>query len=211
VADGGTLFLDEIGDMDIGVQAQFLKVIEEKRYRRLGEVRMRSSEFRLICATNQTLEERVQAGAFRRDLFFRINVFPITVPPLREVTENLPGLARSLLHYLASRDVEMDPAVLPLLARYPWPGNVRELRNVLERALVMSAGRLAPEHFQLLVDTNIRTNPETRRVTLNLADLESSRIQEAMSRFGGDTRQAAEALGISRATLYRRLSELKKT
>ena len=210
VADGGTLFLDEIGDMDIGVQAQFLKVIEEKRYRRLGEVRMRSSEFRLICATNQTLEERVQAGAFRRDLFFRINVFPITVPPLREVTENLPGLARSLLHYLASREVEMDPAVLPLLARYPWPGNVRELRNVLERALVMSSGRLAPEHFQLLVDTNVRSNPETRRVTLNLADLESSRIQEAMTRFGGDTRLAAEALGISRATLYRRLSEMKK-
>jgi DNA-binding NtrC family response regulator len=126
------------------------------------------------------------------------------------VTENLPGLARSLLQYLASREVEMDPAVLPLLARYPWPGNVRELRNVLERALVMSSGRLAPEHFQLLVDPVFTASVETRRVTLNLADLESGRIQEAMTRFGGDTRQAAEALGISRATLYRRLSEMKK-
>lgn len=210
VADGGTLFLDEIGDMDIAVQAQFLKVIEEKRYRRLGEVRMRSSEFRLICATNQPLEARVQSGAFRRDLFFRINVFPITVPPLRDVTANLPGLARSLLRYLASRDVEVDPAVLPLLARYPWPGNVRELRNVLERALVMSSGRLTPEHFQLLVEPNLPTGNDQPRVTLNLADLELNRIQEAMTRYGGDTRQAAEALGISRATLYRRLAEIKK-
>lgn len=171
---------------------------------------MRSSEFRLICATNQPLEERVQRAAFRRDLFYRVNVFPITVPPLREVTENLPGLVGSLLHYLTSREVEMDPAVLPLLARYSWPGNVRELRNVLERALVLSSGRLAPEHFQLLVDPAFSSSADATRITLNLADLECTRIQEAMNRFSGNTRQAAEALGISRATLYRRIAEMKK-
>jgi DNA-binding NtrC family response regulator len=148
VADGGTLFLDEIGDMDIGVQAQFLKVIEEKRYRRLGEVRMRTSEFRLICATNQPLERRVAEGAFRRDLFYRINVLSITIPPLREVPENIPGLVRSVVKFFTSREVEIAPDVIPLRQSYPWPGNVRELRNALERALVISPNRLAAEHFQ---------------------------------------------------------------
>ena len=210
VADGGTLFLDEIGDMDPVVQAQFLKVIEEKRYRRLGEVRMRSSEFRLICATNQNLEERVRTGAFRRDLLYRINVFPITLPALRTVPENIPGLSRSLLNYLSSREIALDPPVLELLARYSWPGNVRELRNVLERALVISGGHLAPEHFSVLKETPVPLTHGGESGTLNLADAEARRIHDAMTRFGGDTRLAADALGISRATLYRRLAELKK-
>ena len=209
VADGGTLFLDEIGDMDIGVQAQFLKVIEEKRFRRLGEVRVRTSEFRLICATNQNLEERVQAGQFRRDLFFRINVFRIQLPPLRATPENLPGLVKSLLRYLTSRDIEVDPAVFDLMARYPWPGNVRELRNVLERALVLSPIHLSPDHFKGLLDTPTLAPRASEPAVLKLADVESLRIQDAMTRFGGDTRKAAEALGISRATLYRRLKEQK--
>lgn len=211
VADGATLFLDEIGDMDLGVQAQFLKVIEEKRYRRLGEVRMRSSEFRLICATNQLLEERVRTGAFRRDLFFRINVFPIVVPPLREIPENIPGLVRSLLGDLSSREVDVDPRVMDLLASYSWPGNVRELRNVLERGLVLSSDRLEPEHFHGLSDSPPATpHPVPPGGSLKLAEMEAARIQDAMTRFGGDTRKVAEALGISRATLYRRLTELKK-
>ena len=207
VADGGTLFLDEIGDMDVAVQAQFLKVIEEKRYRRLGEVRMRTSEFRLICATNHNLEEQARAGVFRRDLFFRINVFPITLPALRTVPENIPGLARHLLRYLTPREIEVDPAVYEILAGYAWPGNVRELRNVLERALVLSTGRLAPEHFHILKDAPAPTLRATDPGMLKLAEMESARIREAMARFQGDTRKAAEALGISRATLYRRLKD----
>lgn len=211
VADGATLFLDEIGDMDIAVQAQFLKVIEEKRYRRLGEVRIRSSEFRLICATNQPLEERARSGAFRRDLFFRINVFPIVVPPLREIPDNIPGLVQHLLGELSSREVEVESRAMELLVRYTWPGNVRELRNVLERALVLSAGHLAPEHFHGLTD-QVPAPPGARAAvpTLNLSALESERIRDAMTRFDGDTRKVAEALGISRATLYRRLTDLKK-
>lgn len=210
VADGGTLFLDEIGDMDILVQAQFLKVIEEKRYRRLGDVRMRSSEFRLICATNQKLEERVAQGGFRRDLFFRISVFPVTLPALRTVPENIPGLVHSLLKFLTSREIEVDPAVYELLAGYSWPGNVRELRNVLERALVLSQGRLLPEHFQILKDSPPTFAAPAEVGTMKLADAELMRVQEAMTRFQGDTRKVAEALGISRATLYRRLGDLKK-
>lgn len=212
VADGGTLFLDEIGDMDITVQAQFLKVIEERRYRRLGEVRMRTSEFRLICATNQPLEQCVEEGRFRRDLFFRINVFPVTIPPLRDVPENIPGLVQSLLKFLTPRDVEIDPGVHELLARLSWPGNVRELRNVIERALVQNPARLALDHFQLLQQqaSTARARPVQEDASLKLADLELKRIREAMDRFNGDARKASEALGISRATLYRRLSSLKK-
>lgn len=213
VADGGTLFLDEIGDMDIGVQAQFLKVIEERQYRRLGEVRMRTSEFRLICATNQPLERYVEEGRFRRDLFFRINVFPVTVPPLRDAPENIPGLVQSLLAFLTPREVTIEPGVLDLLASHTWPGNVRELRNVIERALVHNPTRLELGHLQLLAAPNFtaaRARPAPGEATVNLSELEREKIQEAMDRFGGDARKAAEALGISRATLYRRLSSLKK-
>lgn len=208
VADGGTLFLDEIGDMDIAVQAQFLKVIEEKRYRRLGEVRMRTSEFRLICATNHSLEQLVERGAFRRDLYFRINVFPITVPPLRAVPENIPGLVQSLLRFLTPREVTIEPGVYELLMRSSWPGNVRELRNVIERALVQSPNRLAPEHISLLSQDD-PTKRTAEPASLNLADLESRRIAEAMARYNGQASKAAEALGISRATLYRRLAAMK--
>jgi DNA-binding NtrC family response regulator len=209
VADGGTLFLDEIGDMDLTVQAQFLKVIEEKRYRRLGEVRMRTSEFRLICATNHNLDAQARAGTFRRDLFFRINVFPITVPPLRAVPSNIPGLTQHLLRYLTPRGIEVDPAVYDVLQVYPWPGNVRELRNVLERALVLGGNRLGPEHFRVLAENPAPAGPAGEGSSLRLADEESRRIREAMERFAGDTRKAAAALGISRATLYRRLKDLK--
>ncbi len=211
IADGGTLFLDEIGDMDVGVQAQFLKVIEEKRYRRLGEVRMRTSEFRLLCATNQPLGQRVSGGAFRRDLFFRINVFPITVPPLRAVPENIPGLVQSLVKFLSSREVVVEPGVYERLARYQWPGNVRELRNLIERALVLGKGRIKPEHFYVLdqAATPLAPPPDAP-ATLNLVELESARIREAMARFNGDTKRASDALGISRATLYRRLADMKQ-
>ena len=211
VADGGTLFLDEIGDMDPAVQAQFLKVIEEKQYRRLGEVRVRTSEFRLICATNQNLEERVQAGLFRRDLFFRINVFRVTLPALRGMPENLPGLVNSLLRYLTPRAITVDPAVYELMAQYPWPGNVRELRNVLERALVLSSGQLTPDHFKGLLKPPALATPGSEPAALKLADVETLRIREAMTRFDGDTKKAADALGISHATLYRRLKDLKQT
>ena len=213
VADGGTLFLDEIGDMDIGVQAAFLKVIEEKRYRRLGEVRMRTSEFRLICATNQDLELRTHTSLFRRDLFFRINVMPITLPPLRSIPENIPGLVKSLLSYLSSREIQVDPGVWPVLTHYAWPGNVRELRNVLERALVMNPRVLLPEHFTILqhpIQIPAAAG-ESAPLPEKLSDLESQRIQEAMVRFQGDIQKVGEALGISRATLYRRLSKLKKS
>lgn len=207
VANGGTLFLDEIGDMDIAVQSQFLKVIEEKTYRRLGEVKTRTSEFRLICATNHDLQEACAEGKFRSDLFFRINTFPVNLPPLRDMKEDLPGLARHLLAGLRYAHGEPSPEVSSLLESYAWPGNIRELRNVLERAMLLARGMpLEAAHFPgLSVSAAMPASPGT----LNLDEIERMKIKTAMDRFDGDTRKVAEALGISRATLYRRLKEMK--
>jgi DNA-binding NtrC family response regulator len=207
VANGGSLFLDEIGDMDIAVQAQFLKVIEEKQFRRVGEVRMRTSEFRLICATNHDLEQLCAEGRFRSDLFFRINVFPIHMPPLRDAKEDLPALARHLARTIAGKDVEFSDEIMGLLQAYSWPGNVRELRNVIERALLLARGeRFTVDHFPGLDVTGAIAAPASA-ASLNLEDVEKAKIRTALDRFGGDTRKAAEALGISRATLYRRMKE----
>jgi len=205
VADGATMFLDEIGDMDVAVQAQFLKVIEEKRYRRLGEVKVRTSEFRLICATNHNLEERCEQGHFRRDLFFRINIFPIHVPPLREIREDIPALVQYILKTQTSHDVAVPPEVMSLLSGYSWPGNIRELRNVLERALLLAGGlALAVSHFPG-ISPNSSQSSALATDTLDLSSLEMKKIKVAMDRFDGDTKKASEALGISRATLYRKL------
>jgi DNA-binding NtrC family response regulator len=185
-ADGGTLFLDEIGDMELGIQAQFLKTIEEKRYRRLGEVATRRSDFRLICATNHVLEDDVAAGRFRADLWYRINVLSIRVPSLRERRTDIRGFAR---HLLAS--TQLDDEALALLEIWDWPGNVRELRNVLERAVLHArGGRIDAGHIEQALDRPSAPQNE---------------ITAAIDRAGGDKEMAARELGISRATLYRRL------
>lgn len=209
VADGGTLFLDEISDMDIGVQAQFLKVVEEKQYRRLGEVKMRRSDFRLICATNRDLLEETQHGRFRKDLYFRINVLPVMIPPLRERKEDIPGLVHHLLRTLGSFNFDLSPEVMRLLKNYPWPGNIRELRNMLERALLLAHGQsLTLEHFSGLDFSHAPIENTGDRS--NLENIEETHIKTIIRRFGGDTRKAADALGISRATLYRKLKKFQK-
>lgn len=204
VADGGTLFLDEIADMDLAVQAQFLKVIEEKRFRRLGEVRERASDFRLICATNRDLRTEANDDRFRRDLYFRINVFAIALPPLRERREDIPGLVAHLIRTFNAGDVTVSDNGMALLMDYPWPGNVRELRNVLERAAILARGEpLGPDHLPGLdiVDAEQVEGSDG----LGLAAREAAHIKSVVDQFGGDTKKAAEALGISRAALYRKL------
>jgi transcriptional regulator with PAS, ATPase and Fis domain len=209
-ADGGTLFLDEIGDMDLAVQAQFLKVIEEKKIRRLGEVKVRNSDFRLICATNKDLLEEVRQGRFRQDLYFRIQVFPVMIPPLRERSEDLPGLIRHVLLTLHSPNPEVSPEVMSLLKAYPWPGNIRELRNVLERASLLAQGRpFDLEHFPGLVSS--RVGDQGQRILRKLDQLEEDYIKSIIERVGGDIDKAIDVLGISKATLYRRLKKIRKS
>jgi DNA-binding NtrC family response regulator len=210
VADGGTLFLDEIGDMDGTVQAQFLKVIEEKRFRPLGSAKVRRSDFRLICATHRDLGEKVKDGSFREDLFFRINVFPIRIPPLRDRMEDLPGLIGSLLGDLGAPDAEVLPGARKLMEEYSWPGNVRELRNVLERALMLSPGKqLGPSHLP-----SLRHGGGSRRGAHSpmrgLERVYRDHILEIMESTGGDTKEAAAILGISRSNLYRKLKKIRR-
>ncbi len=205
-ADGGTLFLDEIGDMDLAVQAQILQVIEEKQFRRLGEVRVRRSDFRLICATNQDLDRAVQSRRFRRDLYYRIHVFPIYMPPLRDRREDIPGLVRHILQHLGAGDREVTRAALERLQTYDWPGNVRELRNALERALILApSGPLLPEHFAFL-----QTAPEEATASATpVGDDEVARILATIRQCGGNKKRAAQVLGISRSTLYRKIRKAK--
>jgi DNA-binding NtrC family response regulator len=195
-ADGGTLFLDEIGDMDLTVQSQFLKAIEEKTYRRLGEVQGRQSDFRLICATNRDLASEIAAARFRQDLYYRIHLLPIAMPPLREMRADFGDLVRYLLRALRAHETLIEEKVFEKLVAYGWPGNIRELKNVLERALLLS--RSAPIGVEHLPGLNAPTEAAD-------VDGELSRILETLERLGGDKEQAARELGISRATLYRRL------
>jgi DNA-binding NtrC family response regulator len=206
-ADGGTLFLDEIGEMDPQVQAQFLKVIEEKSYRRLGDTRQRRSDFRLICATNKQIEDSLQKGELRRDLYFRINLLTICIPPLRERVEDLPLLARHLLKTGRSQPTEITEDAMQALQSYSWPGNVRELKNVLERAVILSRGApLTAGHFSWLKAAAL---PQTLAGPHTLGDVEQVLILSTLESCNGNVARAAKKLGISRATIYRRLKGFK--
>ena len=206
VADGGTLFLDEISNMSLSVQAEFLKVIEEKHYRRLGEDKVRKSDFRLICSTNKDLFEETRQGRFRQDLYFRIHVFPIRIPPLRKRLEDLHSLIKHIFKTLGKPDVDISDQALELLSKYPWPGNIRELKNVLERGLLLARGAtLSADHFPGL--GILYPVAKRKEIAMDLKDLENVHIWEVINRFGGDKIKAAEVLGISRATLYRKLKK----
>jgi DNA-binding NtrC family response regulator len=157
IADRGTLFLDEIGDLSPALQGKVLRVIEQKQFERVGGNETRSVDIRLVAATNKNLIGLVQAGTFRQDLFFRLSVFPVTVPPLRDRAGDIPLLARHFVARFAAEQkrrtpVEMSPEALEAMERYPWPGNVRELENSIERALILGEGALIrPEHLALPV------------------------------------------------------------
>jgi len=209
VADRGTLFLDEMGDMGLSLQAQFLKVLEEKSYRRLGDVKLLKSDFRLICATNRDLDAMVREGTFRQDLVYRINLMTIHLPPLRERVEDVPQLAAHLLGTLDAPCRELSGEVLSLLCGYDWPGNIRELRNVLERALLLAqGGRLEPRHFLGLGKGATPAKPQLA-AGVNVHQAVDAHVLAVVSELGGDVDAAAVRLGISRATIYRKLKKLK--
>lgn len=209
VAHRGTLFLDEIGDVDISVQPKLLKVIEEMRFRRLGEVRDLLVDVRFIAATHQNLAQLVSERHFRADLYFRISALPLRVPALRERTEDIPILVSYLLGRIATElgrgDVELSKAALTALQGYSWPGNIRELKNVLERALLLTDGRvLTPP--DLTFDRSVApagAAPSDHHLTL--AELEHQHITRVLEEEGGNVPRAAARLGVPRSTLYQRL------
>jgi len=213
-ANDGTLFLDEIGDMDMDVQCQLLKSIEEKTYRRVGENKLRSSDFRLICATNRDLPKAVKAGTFRTDLYYRINTLLIELPPLRERRDDIGGLLNYMLTNMGYSHFPVSGTVVDKLTRYPWPGNVREFRNAVERALMFAQGEaLTTEHFSSL--ENFSFNFEAmehmglhKEIVWNLGSAESEQIRQALRYFDGDKVKASKALGISLSSLYRKLDQV---
>jgi DNA-binding NtrC family response regulator len=210
IADGGTLFLDEIGDMDLSVQAELLKTIEEKTYRRIGENKVRSSNFRLICATNSDLAKAAQRGDFRSDLYYRICVFPISLPSLQEREEDIPGLAAHLLQAMGYKTFPLNPEVVEMLGSHSWPGNIRELRNSLERAMLLSrGGALEPAHFPDIAKIP-RSDKEIIAPTWNLEEAEKIHILRALEYFKEDKNRVSKALGISLSSLYRRLQSMNK-
>jgi DNA-binding NtrC family response regulator len=208
-AHRGTLFLDEIGDMDLAVQPKLLKAVEEGRFRRVGEVRDRTADVRLVAATHRDLHALVREGRFREDLFFRIAAVPLRVPPLRERPEDIPELARWMLRERpACRGTSLSDAALAALRAYEWPGNVRELRNVLERAAVLArAPLLEPGDLRFDAPGAPAAAPAGYPPTLTLEEVERRHISRVLEDVGGKVAAAAERLGIPRSTLYLKLKQ----
>ncbi|MBI5500815.1 MAG: sigma-54-dependent Fis family transcriptional regulator [Deltaproteobacteria bacterium] len=208
-AAGGTVFLDEIGELPAPVQAKLLRVLQERTVTRLGAQRTSEVDFRLIAATNRDLGALVRQGRFREDLYFRVAVVPLALPPLRERTGDLEPLVRRFLRELEPRrNVEPTPAAWARLRAHPWPGNVRELRNAIERALVL-AGDAPLDAAHLQLDASALAAPAASPGTTTLDDLERRAILEALDAVGGNRKAAAERLGISLRTLQYRLKEYK--
>jgi transcriptional regulator with PAS, ATPase and Fis domain len=201
LAAGGVLFLDEVTEMTLMAQAKFLRVLQEREFLRLGGTRPVRVDVRVIAATNKDLNQAIADGCFREDLFYRLNVFDIRMPPLRERRDDIPLLARSFLCEFGGTPAELTPAAMEALCRHDWPGNVRELRNVFERALIVCDGRfIDTEHLCL------RTSEDVPPLsTTDLETLERQAIKRAMRDVGGNKVRAAKQLGISRTQLYGRL------
>ena len=212
IAHRGTLFLDEIGDVDLQVQAKLLKVVEDLRFRRLGDVRDRQVDVRLVAATHRDLGALVREEKFREDLYYRISALPLVMPPLRERGEDVVLLARRMVESIGAElgrpRVRLSAAAEAALAARAWPGNVRELRNVLERALLLSDDAvLEPAHLgpgQAKAAT-IAAEPSGAR--LSLADAERRHIEAVLREEGGVVPRAASVLGLSRSALYERIKK----
>jgi DNA-binding NtrC family response regulator len=209
LAHRATLFLDELGDMDLQSQAKLLKVLEEKRFRRLGGTREITVDFRLIAATNQDLQERVRAGQFRSDLYWRVATLPLTLPPLRERREELPALAGALLESLARRRrMTVGPDAVAAMQAYAWPGNIRELRNALERATLLADGdRVGAADLGLPAATAPARAADgpLRPLAEVVREVEQAHITRALEACAGRAEEAARMLGISRSSLYEKL------
>jgi len=207
-ADGGTIFLDEIGEAAPAVQAKLLRVLQERKINPVGDPRERDIDVRVLAATNRSLEEAIRDGSFREDLYYRLAVFPLEVPPLRSRRDDVAELAFHFLAEAGRIDETPSPAVLKLLTGYSWPGNIRELRNVIERARIM-AGSAPVEPSHVILDGGVsRAGSGDDPDDLNLENHERRLIGLAIDRAAGNKTEAARLLGITRRTLYSRLNLL---
>jgi len=221
LADGGTLFLDEVGDAPPALQAKLLRALQEQEIEPLGSNKVIKVDVRVIAATSRDLKALVAEGRFREDLYYRLSVLPIRVPPLRERLSDLEALAENLLENIAARtgmpQRELTPSALVVLAGHEWRGNIRELRNTLEQAAMLTDhARLAADDFAAILPRTAAASAATaplaplRPLPQLIAELERSSIRTALEATGGNKVSAARLLGISRATLYEKLAELKR-
>ncbi|HET8645435.1 MAG TPA: sigma 54-interacting transcriptional regulator, partial [Vicinamibacteria bacterium] len=206
VAHRGTVFLDEIGDMDASIQGKLLKVLEERRFRRLGDVRERLVDIRLIAATHRDLPALCREGRFRSDLYYRLAALPLAVPPLRQRAEDIPGLAAEITSRFASelgrQGVRLSGEAVAALQRHTWPGNLRELRNTLERAVLLTeADVLGPGDLRFFADGGAGTPA----AAATLDAVERAHIERVLALEEGHVARAASRLGISASSLYARL------
>ena len=224
VASGGTLFLDEIGDMKLDVQAKLLRILETREFERLGGTKTIKADVRIIAATNKNLEEMVEEKLFREDLFYRIDVFPIHIPPLRERKQDIPKLSNHFIQEFSKafgrKPPELSDKAIKKLIQYPWKGNIRELKNVLERAMILSKGSQITSHHIILNESQAKSFAQINIDTLipmiindhglSLDDLESYCIKYAMKTLNNNVSKAARFLGLSRATLRYRLEKMNE-
>jgi two-component system nitrogen regulation response regulator NtrX len=215
-ADGGTLFLDEVGDMSLRTQAKVLRSLEEQRFEPVGAQESIQVDVRVVAATNKNLEEEIEKGNFREDLFYRLNVIPFHVPPLRERKEDIPALAAYFLEEFARgygrKPKELTPQAVQLLQEYHWPGNVRELKNLIERIVIlMPQTRIDARHIPL----QPARKPAGDRTGERYGSLQDVReaaerdyIQKKLEEAGGNVSRTAELLGLERSNLYRKMRAL---
>jgi DNA-binding NtrC family response regulator len=211
VAHRGTVFLDEIGDVDPQIQPKLLKVLEDKQFRRLGDVRDRKVDVRLVAATHQELAALVREKRFRSDLYFRISTIPLNVPPLRERAEDIPVLAQTLLHTATTEmgrpEVSLKADALEAMQRYSWPGNIRELKNVIERAVLLSGSRELSRRdllFDMQGEVAAGWRPEGE---MTLDELEKKYVGWMLQECRGKVVEAARRLGVPKSTLYQKLKQ----
>lgn len=229
-ADGGTLFLDEIGEMPVELQAKLLRVLQDKMIERLGSNRLVTTDVRVIAATNRDLTESVAAGRFREDLYFRLAVFPVRIPPLRERREDILPLARTFMERyrdsMGRPGVTLSENAERVLQAHPWPGNVRELENAIQRGLLLSDdGLIEPCHMELSGQVTevapLQVNPVVEKIAavpaaplaeegVNMSDLERSHILRVLSNVAGSRKKATEVLGISERTLRNKLKSYRE-
>ncbi len=215
-ADGGTVFLDEIGEMVPMLQAKLLRFLEEKSFKRVGGATDVKVDVRVIAATNRSLQDEVKKGHFRDDLFYRLNVMAVPLPPLRDRHDDVPRL---LNHYIDNFNTEfrkkirgVTPGALKALQAYPWPGNVRELRNAVERAMLLSEGNeLNESHFPMLnaSDAELSTGMGLPAAGINLEEMERSLVVQALERSGWNQTKAATLLGLNRDQIRYRIEKFK--
>jgi DNA-binding NtrC family response regulator len=215
LANGGTLFLDEVGDISLGVQVKLLRVLQERRFERLGGTRSIDVDVRVVAATNRDLQQLIADGSFREDLFYRLNVVPITLPPLRQRQGDIPRLVAHFLDKYKAGDKTITNEAMEALAAYPWPGNIRELENAIERIVILAAtDELGIEDLPSEVRAGVAPGASRTHLFelpedgLDLEELEMDLLRQAMDRSGGSAIKAAKLVGLTPKTLEARMHRL---